>query len=68
MLPIAVVDPSSSREARPGSSLPMTVDREAELASGRANHRVNVNWPLFMAPPQDTVDIIPDIIPDILPE
>ena len=29
-------------------------------------YRVNVNCPLFIAPPQDC-DIIPDIIPDIVP-
>jgi len=42
-------------------------DAARPAVSARANHRVNVNWPLFMAPPHDTVDIIPDIIPDMLP-
>jgi hypothetical protein len=43
-------------------------DDAAGAGQGMSNQRVNVNWPLFMAPPHDWPIMPPDIIPDMLPE
>jgi hypothetical protein len=43
-----------------------TMGRNPVAGSGR--QRVSVNWPLFIAPPQDCPIIPPDIMPDMVPE